>query len=245
MKIYGYVRVSSTDQNEERQLLALSERNVDEKNIYRDKQSGKDFERPQYKKSIKRLRQGDLLYILSIDRLGRNYEEIQRQWHILTKKIGVDICVIDMPLLDTRQGKDLMGTFIADLVLQILSFVAQSKRENIKKRQAQGIEAARLKCIRFGRPEIPLPEDFTQTVRLWGERLITTEAALKKCGMSRTTFYRRRREHGLTEIITTRQTGGLHKGYKPIMPTRVSRRGLSLCSSLRVFATLATPKGVS
>lgn len=195
MKIYGYVRVSSTDQNEERQLLALSERNVDEKNIYRDKQSGKDFERPQYKKSIKRLRQGDLLYILSIDRLGRNYEEIQRQWHILTKKIGVDICVIDMPLLDTRQGKDLMGTFIADLVLQILSFVAQSKRENIKKRQAQGIEAARLKCIRFGRPEIPLPEDFTQTVRLWGERLITTEAALKKCGMSRTTFYRRRREH--------------------------------------------------
>lgn len=199
MKIYGYVRVSSTDQNEERQLLALSERNVDEKNIYRDKQSGKDFERPQYKKLIKRLRQGDLLYILSIDRLGRNYEEIQRQWRILTKEIGVDICVIDMPLLDTRQGKDLMGTFIADLVLQILSFVAQSKRENIKKRQAEGIAAAKLRGISCGRPKIPLLEDFTQTVRLWGEKLITTEAALKKCGMSRTTFYRRRREHGLTE----------------------------------------------
>lgn len=199
MKIYGYVRVSSTDQNEERQLLALAERNVDEKNIYRDKQSGKDFERPQYKKLIKKLRQGDLLYILSIDRLGRNYGEIQRQWRILTKEIGVDICVIDMPLLDTRQGKDLMGTFIADLVLQILSFVAQSERENIKKRQAEGIAAAKLRGISCGRPEIPLPEDFTQTVRLWGEKLITTKAALKKCGMSRTTFYRRRREHGFTE----------------------------------------------
>lgn len=143
---------------------------MDEKNIYRDKQSGKDFERPQYKKLIKRLRQGDLLYILSIDRLGRNYEEIQRQWRILTKEIGVDICVIDMPLLDTRQGKDLMGTFIADLVLQILSFVAQSKRENIKKRQAEGIAAAKLRGISCGRPKIPLLEDFTQTVRLVGRK---------------------------------------------------------------------------
>lgn len=134
MEIYGYVRVSSTDQNEERQLIALRGKNVDEKNIYMDKQSGKDFNRPQYKKLVRKLRPGDLLYILSIDRLGRNYEEIQNQWRVLTKEKGIDICVIDMPLLDTRQGKDLMGTFIADLVLQILSFVAQSERENIKKR---------------------------------------------------------------------------------------------------------------
>ena len=199
MAEYGYVRVSSVDQNEERQLAALCERRVPAKNIFKDKQSGKDFERPQYKRMVGKLKAGDLLYILSIDRLGRNYEEIQNQWRILTKEIGADICVIDMPLLDTRQGKDLMGTFIADLVLQILSFVAQSERENIKKRQAEGIAAAKLRGISCGRPEIPLPEDFTQTVRLWGEKLITTEAALKKCGMSRTTFYRRRREHGFTE----------------------------------------------
>lgn len=145
--IYGYVRVSSTDQNEDRQLVAMLEKNIPQRNIYIDKQSGKDFERPQYKKLVKKLREGDLLYILSIDRLGRNYEDIQKQWRILTKDIGVDICVIDMPLLDTRNGKDLMGTFIADLVLQILSFVAQSERENIKKRQAQGIAAAKAKGV--------------------------------------------------------------------------------------------------
>ena len=142
MDIYGYARVSSTDQNEERQLLALRARNVPERNIFVDKQSGKDFLRPQYKRLARRLREGDLLYVLSIDRLGRNYEEIQQQWRYLTKEIGIDIVVIDMPLLDTRQGKDLMGTFIADLVLQILSFVAQSERESIKKRQAEGIAAA-------------------------------------------------------------------------------------------------------
>ena len=145
--IYGYVRVSSTDQNEDRQLIAMSEKNIPQKSIYIDKQSGKDFERPQYERLVKRLKPGDLLYILSIDRLGRNYEEIQRQWRVLTKDIGIDICVIDMPLLDTRNGKDLMGTFIADLVLQILSFVAQSERENIKKRQAEGIAAAKAKGL--------------------------------------------------------------------------------------------------
>lgn len=144
-KIYGYIRVSSTDQNEDRQRIALSELGVDEKNIYMDKLSGKDFNRPQYKKMVRKLKSGDLLYILSIDRLGRNYAEIQNQWRILTKDIGIDICVIDMPLLDTRTCKDLMGTFIADLVLQILSFVAQSERENIKKRQAQEIAAAKAK----------------------------------------------------------------------------------------------------
>ena len=142
MEIYGYVRVSSTDQNENRQIIALHEKGVDDRNIYMDKQSGKEFDRPQYKKLLRKIKQGDLLYILSIDRLGRNYEEIQSQWRVLTKEKGIDICVIDMPLLDTRQGKDLMGTFIADLVLQILSFVAQSERENIRKRQEQGIAAA-------------------------------------------------------------------------------------------------------
>lgn len=140
---YGYVRVSSIDQNEDRQLIVMNENNIPQSNVFIDKQSGVNFERPQYRKLVKKLQQGDLLYILSIDRLGRNYEDIQKQWRILTKDIGVDICVIDMPLLDTRNGKDLMGTFIADLVLQILSFVAQSERENIKKRQAQGIAAAK------------------------------------------------------------------------------------------------------
>lgn len=164
---YGYVRVSSTDQNEDRQFLALKEKGVVKMNIYMDKQSGKDFNRPQYKKLVKKLKAGDLLYILSIDRLGRNYEEIQNQWRVLTKEIGVDICVLDMPLLDTRNGKDLMGTFIADLVLQILSFVAQSERENIKKRQAEGIAAAKAKGVRFGRPEIPVPDNFGRIVRQW------------------------------------------------------------------------------
>ena len=195
MTEYGYVRVSSTDQNEERQIFALSERRVMQKNIYKDKQSGKDFERPQYKKMLKRLKAGDLLYILSIDRLGRNYEEIQNQWRILTKEIGVDICVIDMPLLDTRNGKDLMGTFIADLVLQILSFVAQSERENIKERQAQGIAAAKKRGVRFGRPDIPAPKDFGRIVALWEKKEINIVKALELCGLRESTFYRRLKEY--------------------------------------------------
>ena len=154
---YGYVRVSSTDQNEDRQLKAMADAGVPLKNIFIDKQSGKDFDRPQYIKMVRRLRKNDILFVLSIDRLGRNYEEIQRQWRILTKEVGVDICVIDMPLLDTRNGKDLMGTFIADLVLQILSFVAQTERENIKKRQAQGIAAAKARGVKFGRPRKEVP----------------------------------------------------------------------------------------
>ena len=168
--IYGYVRVSSIDQNEDRQLVVMDENNVPKGNVYIDKQSGKDFERPQYKKLVKKLKAGDLLYILSIDRLGRNYEDIQKQWRILTKDIGIDICVIDMPLLDTRNGKDLMGTFIADLVLQILSFVAQNERENIKKRQAQGIAAAKAKGVKFGRPESPIPENFDKIIKDWEKR---------------------------------------------------------------------------
>lgn len=195
MAEYGYVRVSSTDQNEERQISALREKQILQKNIYKDKQSGKDFERPQYKKMLKRLKAGDLLYILSIDRLGRNYEEIQNQWRILTKEIGVDICVIDMPLLDTRNGKDLMGTFIADLVLQILSFVAQSERENIKKRQSEGIAAAKKRGVRFGRPEKPIPEGFAETVKLWEKKEIDIKAVLEMCGLKEATFYRRLREY--------------------------------------------------
>lgn len=199
MSIYGYVRVSSTDQNEDRQMIALREVGVVDKDIFMDKQSGKDFERPQYKKLIKKLKPGDLLYILSIDRLGRNYEEIQRQWRILTKDIGVDICVIDMPLLDTRNGKDLMGTFIADLVLQILSFVAQSERENIKKRQAEGIAAAKAKGVKFGRPEKDIPDDFSKIVKAWEQKRLPLSEVLKICNMSEATFYRRLREYRLLQ----------------------------------------------
>lgn len=197
MEIYGYVRVSSTDQNEDRQLIALRDKGVDDKKVYIDKQSGKDFNRPQYKKLVRKLRAGDLLYILSIDRLGRNYEEIQNQWRVLTKEKGIDICVIDMPLLDTRQGKDLMGTFIADLVLQILSFVAQSERENIKKRQVEGIAAAKARGVKFGRPEKEVPDDFRKIVKAWEQKNLPFSEVLKKCNMSEATFYRRLREYRL------------------------------------------------
>ena len=161
---FAYIRVSSQDQNEERQLVAMRELHIPEENIFIDKQSGKDFNRQQYQNLVDTMKPNDLLYVLSIDRLGRNYEEIQNQWRILTKEKKVDICVIDMPLLDTRNGKDLMGTFIADLVLQILSFVAQNERETIRKRQAQGIAAAKANGVRFGRPEVPIPEDFAKIV---------------------------------------------------------------------------------
>ena len=197
MNIYGYVRVSSTDQNEDRQMIALKNADVPFKNIFMDKQSGKDFNRISYQKLLKKLKKGDLLYILSIDRLGRNYEEIQTQWRVLTKDIGVDICVIDMPLLDTRNGKDLMGTFIADLVLQILSFVAQSERENIKKRQAEGIAAAKLRGVKFGRPEKIIPDKFSKLVKEWEQKRLTLEQVLEKCNMSEATFYRRLREFRL------------------------------------------------
>ena len=187
-KNYGYVRVSSNEQNERRQLLALFSRSVPKERIFMDKLSGQDFNRPQYRKLLKRLRAGDVLYILSIDRLGRNYVEIQEQWRILTKEIGVDICVIDMPLLDTRNGKDLMGTFIADLVLQILSFVAQNERENIRERQAQGIAAARDRGVRFGRPPEPLPKNFFSAYRRWKAGKINGTTAAKECGMPLSSF---------------------------------------------------------
>ncbi len=194
---YGYVRVSTQDQNEDRQLIAMAEKRIDTRHIFIDKQSGKDFDRPQYRKLIKKLKAGDLLYILSIDRLGRNYEEIQRQWRILTKEVGVDICVIDMPLLDTRTGKDLLGTFIADLVLQILSFASQNERENIRKRQAEGIAAARARGVHLGRPALPTPENFGQIICNWEKGRISIEEAKKQSNMTDATFYRRCRQYRL------------------------------------------------
>lgn len=193
--IFGYVRVSSADQNEDRQLIALSGCNIPKGNIYIDKQSGKDFKRPQYRKLIMRLKEGDLLYVMSIDRLGRNYEEIQNQWRFLTKETGADICVLDMPLLDTRQGRDLMGTFIADLVLQILSFVAQSERESIRKRQAEGIAAAKARGVKFGRPRKKAPENFYDIIRDWENNAIPFFEALERSGLKEATFYRRVREY--------------------------------------------------
>ena len=192
--IYGYIRVSSTDQNEDRQRIAMEAKDVPKKNIYIDKQSGKDFERPQYKRLVRKLKAGDLLYVLSIDRLGRNYKDVQEQWRVLTKEKNVDICVIDMPLLDTRTAKDLMGTFIADLVLQILSFVAENERANIKKRQEQGIAAAKARGVRFGRPAVEPPENFNSVVTDWEKKRISFHQALHLCGMSEATFYRRLRE---------------------------------------------------
>ena len=195
MRIYGYIRVSSTDQNEDRQVLSMQELKIPQGNIFIDKQSGKDFNRPKYSELMGKLRAGDLLYISSIDRLGRNYEEIQNQWRIITKEKGVDVAVVDMPLLDTRLNKDLMGTFIADLVLQILSFVAQSERDNIRKRQAEGIAAAKAKGIKFGRPEKELPENFGELVRSWEKGEIKTAEALSLCGFCRSTFYTRVKEY--------------------------------------------------
>ncbi|MDR3364982.1 MAG: recombinase family protein [Clostridiales Family XIII bacterium] len=195
MQTYGYVRVSSVDQNEDRQLAAMNEIGVCETHLFAEKQSGKDFQRPEYQKLVSGLQPGDLLYIKSIDRLGRNYREIQDQWRFITKDIGADIAVLDLPLLDTRQGKDLMGTFIADLVLQILSFVAQSERENIIKRQAEGIAAAKAKGVRFGRPAIARPDGFGGLVQRWERKEVILPEVLALCNMSETTFYRRLREY--------------------------------------------------
>ena len=185
---YGYIRVSTRDQNEDRQLIAMRELSIPQKNIFLDKQSGKDFERPQYKKLVKKLKPDDLLYIKSIDRLGRNYSEILEQWRILTKEKGIDIVVLDMPLLDTRRGKDLMGTFLSDIVLQVLSFVAENERTNIRQRQAEGIAAAKAKGIRFGRPPLPLPENFHENYQRWKSGEITCTTAARACGLPLTTF---------------------------------------------------------
>lgn len=186
--IYGYVRVSTREQNEERQLIALREKGVSDKSIFMDKQSDKDFERPQYKKLLQKMKKDDLLYIKSIDRLGRNYEEILQQWHIVTKNKGADIVVLDMPLLDTRRGKDLMGTFLSDIVLQVLSFVAENERVNIRQRQAEGIAAAKSRGVRFGRPPRPLPNNFQSIYQKWRAKKLTGTMAAKKCGMPLVTF---------------------------------------------------------
>lgn len=189
MTAYGYVRVSSRDQNEDRQLLALHELNIPEKNIFVEKQSGKDFERPQYRKMVRRFKREDLLYIKSIDRLGRNYKEILEEWRILTKEKGIDIVVLDMPLLDTRRGRDLMGTFLSDIVLQVLSFVAENERASIRQRQAEGIAAAKMRGVKFGRPPIPLPDNFCEIHRAWRGKKISLRQAALACDMPEGTFY--------------------------------------------------------
>lgn len=195
--IYGYVRVSTKDQNEDRQRIALIDAGVPPQNIILDKLSGKNFDRPGYRRLCKKLKPGDTLFIKSIDRLGRNYNEILEQWRFLTKEKRIAIVVLDMPLLDTRKDRDLTGELIADIVLQLLSYVAQSERENIKKRQAQGIAAAKAKGVRFGRPEVPMPDDFGTHLSKWEKGQITTSEALKLTGLSKSTFYRKVREYNL------------------------------------------------
>lgn len=193
--IYGYVRVSTKEQNEVRQVLALGEVGVTDR-VYIDKQSGKDFDRPQYKKLLKKLQKDDLLYIKSIDRLGRNYEEVIEQWRILTKEKGIDIVVIDMPLLDTRRGKDLMGTFLSDIVLQVLSFVAENERTNIRQRQAEGIAAAKARGVKFGRPPKSLPSNFCEVSRKWETGELTGAAAARACSMPLSSFrYQANKKH--------------------------------------------------
>ena len=194
MNTYGYVRVSSREQNENRQLIALKEVGLTGNVIFLDKQSGKDFNRPQYKKLLRKLKKGDSLYVKSIDRLGRNYEEIQQQWRLLTKEKGVDIVVLDMPLLDTRRGKDLMGTFLSDIVLQILSFVAENERTNIRQRQAEGIAAAKAKGVKFGRPPKPLTHNFHEVHRAWRAKKMTLKQAAESCNMPVGTFYDKARK---------------------------------------------------
>lgn len=189
--VYGYIRVSTKEQNEDRQRIALAEFPVPEENIFMDKLSGKDFNRPQYKKLMRKLRAGDSLVIKSIDRLGRNYEEILNQWRIITKEKKADIVVLDMPLLDTRQtGRDLTGTFVADLVLQILSYVAQTERENIKQRQKEGIAAAKLRGVQFGRPRKPIPDNFEQIKMDWEQKKITSREAANQLKVAQDTFLR-------------------------------------------------------
>ena len=193
---YGYCRVSSRDQNEDRQLITMKKMNVSEKNVFVDKQSGKDFNRPQYKRLMHRIKAGDVLYIKSIDRLGRNYRDIQEQWKIITKDKCADIVVVDMPLLDTRREKNLLGTFISDIVLTLLSFVAENERVNIHQRQAEGIAAAKARGVRFGRPPEPLPDNFYDVCQRWRMKKLTIKQAAAECGMPVTTFYERAKKHG-------------------------------------------------
>lgn len=192
---FGYVRVSTRDQNEDRQLIAMEAYQIPTSNIFIDKQSGKDFNRPQYRRMLKKMKKGDTLYLKSIDRLGRNYDEIIAQWQLISKRKGIDIVVIDMPLLDTRRGKDILGTFISDIVLQVLSFAAENERENIRQRQAEGIEAAKRRGVRFGRPETALPEEFNEMHLLWAQGLATAKEAAASLGMTLDSFYYHAKKH--------------------------------------------------
>lgn len=194
-KVYGYVRVSSKDQNEDRQLIAMREKNVEHKNIYIDKLSGKNFDRPAYQKLIRKIKKGDCLIVKSIDRLGRNYKDIMEEWRIITKQIGADIVIIDMPLLDTTIGKDLMGTFISDIVLQLLSFVAENERDSIRRRQAEGIAAAKLRGVKFGNKVKELPENFPQLYQQWKNKQLRFDEFVKKCDVASSTLYKKIKEY--------------------------------------------------
>lgn len=193
--VFGYVRVSSKDQNEDRQVITMREMQIPEENIFIDKQSGKDFNRPQYKKLLRKVKPDDLIYIKSIDRLGRNYAEILDQWKVITKDKRVDLYVMDMPILDTRREKNLLGTFISDLVLALLSYVAENERINIRQRQAEGIAAAKARGVHFGRRPNPLPENFYEVYQLWKMKKISVSEAAKQCGMPQTTFFERARAY--------------------------------------------------
>ena len=194
MSEYGYVRVSTADQNEDRQLIAMSEAGVPADHIYTDKQSGKDFERPAYKKLVKKLKPGDVVTFKSIDRMGRNYKDILDQWRVITKDKGADVVVLDMPILDTRQQKNLIGTLISDIVLQLLSYVSETERINIRQRQAEGIAAAKKRGVRFGRPPKEMPQDFEEIIHSWEKKEVTMADITERYGMSQSTFYKLKRE---------------------------------------------------
>lgn len=193
-EVYGYMRVSTREQNEDRQRIALLEMGVPEKNIYMDKLSGKDFHRPQYQKLLKKLDGNAVLFVKSIDRLGRNYADLNEQWRVITKEKGADIVVIDMPLLDTRREKNLLGTLISDIVLVLLSYAAENERMNIHQRQAEGIAAAKARGVKFGRPEIPYPDNFQEIHSRWRNKKLTLVQAAKACGMPVGTFYAKARK---------------------------------------------------
>lgn len=188
-KILGYARVSSYEQNEDRQIIALKEMGVPEKQIYIDKQSGKDFDRPQYKRLLRKLDEDCVLFVKSIDRLGRNYADLNEQWRRITKEKGADIVVIDMPILDTRRERNLVGTLMSDIVLALLSYVAENERVNIHQRQAEGIAAAKARGVKFGRPQVPLPENFDEVCKQWREKKLTLKQAAKACGLAESTFF--------------------------------------------------------
>lgn len=196
-RLYGYMRVSSREQNEDRQRIALLQMGVQERYIYMDKQSGKDFDRTQYQRLLKKLDKNSVLVVKSIDRLGRNYTDLNEQWRIITKEKGADIVVIDMPLLDTRREKNLLGTLISDIVLALLSYVAENERINIRQRQAEGIAAAKARGVKFGRPSKPLPDNFEEVYEQWKEKKLTLKQAAKNCGLAESTFRDKARKYAV------------------------------------------------